>query len=107
MNIARFIEVDGAPMIIIYAKKNGAHFHTTIEQAGHCFRYEKESMPLPADVPLWLAQKLQQEFGALITARRLDDSSIEILRIVDQSPVAAAARRSTDAYDLGHGTPGP
>ena len=107
MNIARLIEVDGAPIIIIYAKKHGTHDYTTIEETGRCYRYEKESMPAPADIPLWLTQKLQREFGALITARRWDDSSIEIQRIVGKTPVAAAARRSTDAYDLSHGTPGP
>ncbi len=77
MNIARVIEVDGAPMMVVYAKTHGTHTHYEIPITGQCVRYENESMPAPEDVTNWLTMKVQRQFNCRITSRSWD-GGIEI-----------------------------
>jgi hypothetical protein len=90
MNIARVIEIDGAPMLLIYSKKHGSHTHNAIDgidSSGRCVRYEDERMPEERDLHLWLQTKVQEELGVPIVARRWETTSIEIkheLQTADQ-----------------------
>lgn len=75
MILARVIEFDGAPMLVIIPKKNGTHQHDDIIGItniglgdGTCRRYEGESMPKSEMAALaWLTNKVTELTGCAIT----------------------------------------
>jgi len=77
------MEIDGKPMLLIYAKVHGTHTHIDIEGTGQLIRYEDERMPEPGDVHTWLIMKTQEALRTTIVARPWDATSINIMAVAE------------------------
>jgi hypothetical protein len=102
MNLARVVNIDDHPTLVIYAKKHGTHQHTDIEgitelETGMCtsVRFDKESMPATGeDTTIWLITKTQRVLGTHVDARPWDNDAIDIMRVhkpTSEQPATAAA----------------
>jgi hypothetical protein len=89
MNLARVLEIDDHPTLVIYAKQHGSHQHTDIKgftelETGKCtsVRFDKESMPAKGeDTTVWLINKTQKVLGTHISSRSWDGDAIDIMRV--------------------------
>ena len=89
MNLARVVEIDEHPVLVIYAKQQGTHQHTDIAgftelETGKCtsVRFDNESMPAKGeDTTVWLINKTQKVLGFHIEAWSWDNGAIDIQRV--------------------------
>lgn len=92
MNIAKVVEIDGKPTLVIYAHTTGSHQHRdTIDGVtldGECIsrRFPNEEMPTHGDIQPWLINKTQDTLGAAITFRPWNQGRSIHIQAVAKSP---------------------
>lgn len=74
MNIAKVVEIDGKPTLIIFANAGGHQHRDTIDGVtldGKCIsrRYPEQEMPKDDQIQSWLVNHTQDVLGAAITYR--------------------------------------
>lgn len=96
MNIARVIEVNRRPVLIITAESDGGTHRPNIDGVdtnGACLArsYPGEDMPTGDHVQAWLVNKTQDLLGAAITYRPMRGNEIRINQVATPATAAPAA----------------
>lgn len=97
MNIAKLLEIEGKPSLIIFAHSTGGHTHRdTIDGVtldGQCIsrRYPTEEMPKDDEIQPWLVNHTQDVLGAAIKYRPWHQGKEIHIQAVATSPAKETA----------------